>query len=232
MGNTARVLGGLSVLAAPLAIGIGDQFRMAAENNNDVAVTAGDDLLAETTRQLASIDAHLGLFQTAAWFFYAAALLTIPALITIWRLSVAGSRKWAWAGATMAAIGVIGQTVHLTGYFALMQESSQSLDLESAAKLQIALDQNVFLGALFFVPFLLCALGCTLPQAIGLRRAGVIPMWACLALVAATLVMFVVGSVPWTSALWTVLMVAGFAPAALAAMRTPQPVRDEVLVTV
>ena len=64
MGNKARVLGGLSVVAAPIAIGIGDQFRMAAEHNNDLAITAGDDLVAETTRQLASINANFGLFQT------------------------------------------------------------------------------------------------------------------------------------------------------------------------
>ena len=55
-------------------------------------------------------------------------------------------------------------------------------------------------------------------------RARVVPLWACLALVAATVLMFAVGSVPWTSALWTALMVAGMAPAAVTAIR-PRGVR-------
>ena len=225
MGHNARILGGLSVVAAPLAVGIGDQLRMAAEHNNDLGIVSGDDLLAETTDQLASVHANLGLFQAASWFFYAAALLTIPALVTIWWLSVGRSPRWAWAGASMAAVGVIGQTVHLTGYFGLMQVTSKAADLEQAAQLHVALDENAFVGALFFIPFLLCSLGCFVPQAIGLRRAHVVPLWACLAIVAATVLMFTMGSVPWTSALWATLMVIGFAPAAMAAMRSTQPTR-------
>jgi hypothetical protein len=228
MGHKARILGGLSVVAAPLAFGIGDQLRMAAEHNNDLGVVSGDDLVAETTGQLASVQANLGLFQAASWFFYAAALLTIPALVTIWWLSAGRSPRWAWTGASMAALGVIGQTVHLTGYFGLMQVTSQSADLEQAARLHVALDENVFVGAMFFIPFLLCSLGCFLPQAIGLRRARVVPLWSCLAIVAATVLMFTMGSVPWTSALWATLMVIGFAPAAIAAMRsTPVTRADE-----
>jgi hypothetical protein len=223
MGQTARVLGGVSLVAAPLALGIGDQLRMAAENDASVAITASG-AITDTTRQLASIHDHLGAFQAASWLFYLAAVLTIPALVTIWWLSVGRSPRWAWAGATMAAIGVIGQTVHLTAYFGLMQVTASSWDLEAAARLQDSLEANAFLGALFFVPFLLGALGCTLPQAIGLRRARVVPLWACLALVAATVLMFAVGSVPWTSALWTALMVAGMAPAAVTAIR-PRGVR-------
>lgn len=219
MGRKAQVLGGLTVVAVPLAIGIGDQLRMAAESANDLNVVAGDDLIGETTRQLASVDAQLELFQAASWLFYAAALLTIPALVTIWWLSVDRSPRWAWTGATLATIGVIGQTVHLTGYFGLMQVTSQWADLEQAARLHVALDSNVFVGAMFYIPFLLCSLGCWLPQAIGLRRSGVIPLWACLAVIAATVVMFTLGSGAWTGVLWTALMTAGLAPVALAIFR-------------
>ena len=225
MGQTARVLGGVSVVAAPLTIGIGDQLRMAAEHDASVAPSSGG-AIDDTVQQLANVHSNLALFQTASWFFYLAALLTIPALVTIWWLSVGRSPRWAWAGATMAAIGVVGQTVHLTAYFGLLQVGATSGDIEQAARLQESLESNVFIGALFFVPFLLCALGCTLPQAIGLRRARVVPLWSCLTLVAAMLMVFVLGMVPLTSAIWAGLMVIGFTPAAVAAIRTRPVARD------
>jgi hypothetical protein len=91
---------------------------------------------------------------------------------------------------------VVGQTVHLTGYFGLLQVSSQAADLEEQAKLHVALEQNAFLGALFLIPFLLCALGAPIPQAIGLRRARVLSLWACIAVVLAAALMLTVSSTP------------------------------------
>jgi hypothetical protein len=44
-------------------------------------------------------------------------------------------------------------------------------------------------------------------------------MWACICIVAGMVLFMATGSRPWASAVWTVLMVAGFAPAAIAALR-------------
>jgi hypothetical protein len=217
VGRKTRILGGASILLAPLAIGTADQLRMAAEGAQSAGAVDGDWNADKAADQLAAIASNSGTFEAAGWFSYAAVLLLVPALLAIWRLSADRAPRWATAGAVMAALGVVGATVHVTGYYALSQVLSQQGDLQAAGRLQIDMEELPFTLALF-APFFLGIL-CTIPQAVGLRRARVIPLWACVALIAGTLMFMVAGSVPASSAIWTALMVAGFAPAALALVR-------------
>jgi hypothetical protein len=154
------------------------------------------------------------LFIAAATLAYAGALLTLPALLAIWRLSVDRSPRWAWAGAVMATFGAAGQMVHVMSYYGLFLAAVRQDNHEAAAQLIVGAESTPFVLSIF-APFFLGLL-CSVPQAVGLRRARVVPLWACLALVTATAFFLFTGSTPWSSAIWTVLLVAGFLPAAAA----------------
>jgi hypothetical protein len=82
----------------------------------------------------------------------------------------------------------------------------------------VAAERTPFVIALF-TPFFLTLI-CPIPQAIGLRRARVLPLWACLSVVAGTVLFAVLGSTPWSTALWAVLVIVGYAPAAAAMLRS------------
>lgn len=83
----------------------------------------------------------------------------------------------------LAALGVLGQAVHLVAYYALNRVLAARGGRTEAAEVLIAAESDTFLLSLF-LPFFF-ALLCFIPQAIGLRRARVIPLWACLSIVAA-----------------------------------------------
>jgi hypothetical protein len=168
--------------------------------------------------QVSAIAEHSGQFAAASWLFLLGALLTIPALLAIWSISVGRSTRWAWTGAVLAMLGVIGQVVHLALYFALQQAYATELGGEIGFKLDTALEDVPFAMAIF-MPFFLSFLA-PVPQAIGLLRARVIPLWAMLALIGGVATMMVLGSTPLASLAWTALTVAGFAPAALAVLRS------------
>ena len=90
-------------------------------------------------------------------------------------------------------------------------------DRRAAAEFLVAAETSPFLIALF-TPFFLTLL-CPIPQAVGLFRSRVLPLWACLSIVAGTLLFAAVGSTPWSTAVWAVLVIAGAAPAAAAMLR-------------
>ncbi|MFA9446700.1 hypothetical protein [Egicoccus sp. AB-alg6-2] len=217
MGRTVRIVGGASIVLAPLLFGIGDQVRMVADPPTEAGIV-GEYGIEEATASLAMINANRATFVVASYLFYVAMLLTIPALLAIWRISVARAPRWAWTGAVLAMLFALGQVVHLVGHFAMSQVFAAHDDLTTAAELTLAAESNAFIMALF-VPLYLVGLLATIPQAVGLRRARVIPLWATLCLVAGTVLFVVAGSTPATSAIWTVLLVTGLAPAASAMLR-------------
>jgi hypothetical protein len=214
MGRIIRAVGAASIVAAPLAIGIGDQVRMSAEGGGEqvgVVQEWGQD---QAVAQVSAIAEHSGQFAAASWLFLLGALLTIPALLGIWSISVGRSSRWAWTGAVLAMLGVIGQVVHLALYFALQQAYAAGLGGELGYEVDSALEQVPF-AMVIFMPFFLSFLA-PIPQSIGLRRARVVPLWAVVALIAGVMAMMLLGSTPVTSLVWTALTVAGFAPAAVA----------------
>lgn len=222
MGRIATVVAGMSPVLVPLSFGAGDQLRLQA----DTAATSGGDYgPRQIVDELGVIAAHPGQFLAASYLLYLAALLSIPALLTIWRLAAHASPRWAWAGAVMAALGVVGQSVHLVAYFGINRVLAEQPDAIAASGLRLALESDLLMSSLF-APFFL-ALVCFVPQAVALRRAAVIPTWACLSVITGTVLFVVVGSQPWSSALWTLLLVVGFAPATAAVLRERSPLKDD-----
>lgn len=217
MSRTTKLIGGAAIVAAPALVAVSDELRMVAEGTFSTGLVDTEYGVDTVLRDLAAIEANRGLFELSAALYYAAVLLMIPALLAIWRLSVERAPRWAWTGAVLAALGVCGLMVHITGYQGGMLTALDVTDEAAAAEFMVEMGTTPFVVALF-TPFFL-ALVAPLPQAIGLRRAGVLPLWACLAVVAATVLYAVVGSTPWSAAVAGVLFVVGFAPAALALLR-------------
>ena len=59
------------------------------------------------------------------------------------------------------------------------------------------------------------------PQAVGLRRAKVIPLWAAIVVIAATVAIAALGSTPISAAVWALGLVTRLAPAAYHMARQP-----------
>jgi hypothetical protein len=209
---------GTCIVLAPLSVGLADQLRMAAEAPSSAGIIDTEYGVQSVLTNLSAISDNQGLFVAAASLAYVGALLAIPALLAIWRLSISASPRWAWTGAVMAALGVTGQVVHVAMYHAMALVASQQEDREGAAQLIVNAETTPFVLAIF-TPFFLALLS-PVPQAIGLRRARVLPLWACLSVVVGTVFFLFVGSTTWSSAIWTLLLVTGFAPAAAATLRT------------
>jgi len=217
MNRKATAAAGVSVLLAPILIAVGDQFRMLATASEE-AGNLQEWGVEQAMADFLAIDAHRGAYETASWIFYAAAVMTIPALLVVWRLAVHRSPRWAWAGVALGVCSVAGQFVHLMGHFGANQVFSAQEDLEGAAQLLVDWEGNVFSMAVF-APYLIGLLFAPMVQAISLKRARVIPWWALVAVVVGSVLFAVLGSTPVVSTIWAVLLVAGFAPAAALAIR-------------
>jgi hypothetical protein len=218
MGRKATWFGAASMLGAPLLIGLGDQIRMAGVDRSESAGIVDTEYgVEQAARYLEQVAANAGAFTASGAMTYAGVLLLIPALVTIWRVSVAGSPRWAWAGAVLATLSVLGHMVHLQGYHATNLALSPFADQPLAGDLMMAMEREPFSLALF-LPFLVGWL-CYVPQAVGLRRAGAIPTWAMASVIAGTLVFVVIGSTPWSTGFWIIALIAGLFPAARTATR-------------
>lgn len=215
MGRIPRIGGGTSIVLWPALAGLGGALAMLSRPAEDAGLVDTEWGVEPLLAELEVIEQHTGLFTLAAALFYAAALVMIPALIAIWRLSVDRAPRWAWAGAVVATLGVVGQVVHLN-YFAGTLAAVGAPDRRAAAEFLVALDSTPFVLALFF-PFLLSLLA-PVVQVVGLRRARVVPLWAALAVSAGVGLVLGMGNVQWSNALATGLLVAGFAPAARAVL--------------
>jgi hypothetical protein len=227
MGRTSKVIGAAAIGTVPVLVAVADELRMAAEGTFSAGLVDTEYGVDTVVESLGTIEQNRGLFALSAAVSYVAVLLMIPALLAIWRLSVARAPRWAWTGAVMAALGVCGSMVHLTGYHGSTLTALDMADRTAAAEFMVAMESTPFVIALF-TPFFLVLL-CPLPQAIGLLRARVVPLWACVSVVAGMLLSVFVGSTPWSTALAGLLFVAGFTPAALALLRGHDgvaPVRD------
>jgi hypothetical protein len=216
MARIAQVVGGGSMVLAPLLAGTGGALAIAARPAESAGVVDTEWGVEAQLADLAGIAQNQGLFTLSAYCFYAAALLAVPALVAVWHLSVQRSPRWAWTGAVVAALGTVGQVVHL-GYWAQNLAAAGFEDQRSAAEFLVFMDGTPFVLAAF-VPFFFSLLAPTV-QAIGLRRARVIPLWATLSITLATVLSVALGNMQLSNAAITVLMVAGFAPAAAVMLR-------------
>lgn len=216
MARIAQVVGGGSMVLAPLLAGTGGALAIASRPAESVGVVDTEWGVEAQLADLTTIAENEGLFALSGYCFYAAALLAIPALVSVWRLSVGRSPRWAWAGVVMAALGAVGQVVHL-GYWGQNLAGAGFSDQRAAAEFLVFLDGTPFVLATF-VPFLIGLLA-PIVQAVGLRRAGAVPLWAALSIVAAAVLALAVGNQQWNNAAVTALLVAGLAPAAATMVR-------------
>jgi hypothetical protein len=208
-----KVVLGASIVLAPLTLGTADQLRMR------VMPPDGEYGEATVVAMLESVAANATTWTAVSYLIYVGLFLSIGAMLAIWRLSVDRAPRWAWAGVVLAGLGVIGQAVHLMGHFALLGAFATHEDPAVAAELYLQVEEYGFALALF-VPFLIGLLA-IIPQAVGLRRARVIPIWAAVAVGVGVVSMLVAGgSTPVATALYTGLVVVGLAPAAIAMVRS------------
>lgn len=212
MARIAQVVGGGSMVLAPLVAGIGGALAIASRPEESAGVVDTEWGVETQLADLTTIADNQGLFALSGYCFLSAALLAIPALVAVWRLSVQRSARWAWAGAVVATLGVVGQVVHL-GYWAQNLAAADFADQRAAAEFLVFMDGTPFVLATF-VPFFFGLLA-PIVQGVGLRRARVIPLGAALSIAAATVLALAVGNLQWNNAAITVLMIAGFAPAAV-----------------
>jgi hypothetical protein len=221
MRRGTKVLLGASIVLAPLILGSADQLRMS------VMPPDGEYGEAVVVAMLESIAANETTWTAVSYLNYVGLFLSIGALLAIWRLSVDRAPRWAWAGVLLAGVGVIGAAVHLMGHFATLGAFATHEDPVVAAGLYLQLEENGFAMALF-VPFLLGLLA-IIPQAVGLRRARVIPIWAAVAIGVGVVSMIVAGgSTPVATGLYTALVVVGLTPAAIAMVRSGSLTREAV----
>ena len=214
MGRTTKLVGGAAIVTVPVLVAVADELRMAAEGTFSAGLVDTEYGVDTVVRDLATIEQNRGLFVLSSSLSYVAVLLMIPALLAIWRLSVGRAPRWAWTGAVMAALGVCGSMVHIAGYHGSTITALDVADRTATAEFMVAMETTPFMISMYSLFFL--TLLCPLPQAVDLFRARVIPLWACLSVVAGTVVFAFVGSTPWSSALAGVLFVTGFGPATLA----------------
>lgn len=209
---SARRLGALATLAFPATIVVADFFRIRAE-----AASVGDGSTVDSiSSMLASIESRSGDFALAAWLFYAAALLTIPTVLFLWRSSVERAPRLAWAAGVLGALAVIGQIAHCMGYFAPLLAFSAG-DHVAGAQAQHVLDSSVY-GLAVFAPYLIGVAFFPPVAAVALRRAGVTPLWAMVAVILGSVAFAVLAGPWWVTAVWGVALIAGFWPAARAGL--------------
>ena len=206
---SARRIGAVATAAFPITIVVADFFRIRAEKGS-----VGDGSTAESiVSQLDAVEASGGSFTIAAWLFYAAALLTIPMVLFLWRLAVDGSPRWAWAAGVLGAGAVTGQIAHCMGYFAPLLAYAGG-DHELGAQAQVALNNDIY-GLAVFAPYLIGVMLFPPVAAVALRRARVLPRWAMAAVIAGGALFLVMADPWWVTAVWGVALLAGFAPAVL-----------------
>ena len=204
---SARTLGAAATAAFPVTIVVADFFRIRAEEGS-----VGDGTTVESiASQIAAVEASSGAFAAASWLFYAAALLTIPMTLFLWRLAVDGSPRWAWAAGTLGALAVTGQIAHCMGYFAPLKAYA-TWDAELGAQAQLALNGDAY-GFAVFVPYLVGIMLFPPVAAIALRRARVIPLWAMVSTLVGSLAFLVLAGPWWVTVVWGAGLLVGFAPA-------------------
>jgi hypothetical protein len=202
------VASGVCLLAWPVVLVIADLIRMTADTSDGEG----------TVGVLTAISENLGAFQLAGWLFYLLAVLTIPVTIVLWRLAVDRSPKLAWTGAVLGTMSVVGQFVHLSGYFGTMQALAQQSDLAVAAEMADAQATGGFASVLF-APYLIGLILAPLFQSIALVRAKVLPVWAMVSVIVGQVVFTVLQSTPVGTSAYGLLLLVGFLPAALLAIR-------------
>jgi len=213
MGRFARIVGAVSIIAAPVLLGAADELRMFSEQATGEVGIVTESGEAEALAQFAAIARNMSMYEGAAWLAFAGVLLSIPAAAAMWALAKDRSRIWAWTGLVLGVLGIVGQVVHLVGYYAHQLLFASAIDPAIGLRVANALEEQAYFAVLF-IPFFFAYLA-YVPQTVALRRARTIPLWTMIVALAATVLFLGLGSTPISTAVWALGLAVGLAPAAL-----------------
>ena len=216
MNNTHPTRRGLAsgtvcLLLTPLVTMAADIARMAAERSGALVGLISASGADEATAMFAAIDANRGTYHLASWLALAAAILSIPAVAAVRGLTAHRSPRWSMAATITGICLVIGQFVHLLGYYAWNQILVALPDRAAALAVVELTGQSVF-GQVVFSPYLIGVLLFWPFAAVALWRSRGIPLWAFVLVLVGALVMIVAGSSYLTSPVVAMATVVGMAP--------------------
>ncbi|WP_041789854.1 hypothetical protein [Microlunatus phosphovorus] len=207
------------LLLTPLVTMAADIVRMMAERSGALVGMVSGTGADQTAAMFATIEANLGTYQLASWLALAAAIVAIPGVAAVRTLTADRSPRWSMAALITGICLVIGEFVHLMGYYAWNQILVAFPDREAAIAVSDLTQQNVF-GLVVFSPYLIGVLLFWPFAAVALWRSRAIPIWAFVLVLVGGLVMTVAGSSYLTSPVWAIATTVGLAPALVTQLRS------------
>lgn len=221
MTSTSRwtAIGATCLVLTPLVTAAADLMRMSAESSGAPTGLVDAYGTEQASATLSAIEANLGAYEIASWLALAAAVLAVPAVATVRRLTVTSSRRWSAGALVIGICLVVGQFVHLMGYYAWNQILVSISDREAAAAVAVQSESNTF-AMVVFAPYLVGALLFFPVAAVALRRSGAIPRRAVVLVVAAGAAMAVIGSSFVSSPIWGTATALGMLPVLVGQLRS------------
>lgn len=213
------VVGATCLLLTPAVTAAADIARMWAESSGATTGIVDADAADQTAAMLTAIADRLGTYQLASWLALVAALLAVPAVATVRRLTAARTPRWSLAVLVIGGCLVVGQFVHLMGYFAWNQVLATLPDRQAAIAVANVIGGNAF-GQAVFAPYLIGVLLFWPAAAVALYRARQLPRWALVLVLLAGLAMAVLGSSYGVSPAWAGATTLGLLPILLAQLRS------------
>lgn len=213
------------LLLTPLGTMAADIVRMMAERSGALVGMVSGTGADQTAAMFATIEANLGTYQLASWLALAAAIVAIPGVAAVRTLTANRSPRWSMAALITGICLVIGEFVHLMGYYAWNQMLVASPDRQAAVELGMQTEQNVF-GLVVFAPYLIGVLLFWPFAGVALWRSRLIPVWSLGLVLAGAVVMIVAGSSFITSPVSAIATVVGLAPVLVARSRSARTSAD------
>ena len=212
-------VGTVCLLLTPLVNAAADIARMVAEQSGALVGLISESGADQATAMFAAIAANTGTYQLASWLALVAAILAIPGVAAVRRLTANRSPRWSMAATITGICLVAGEFVHLMGYYAWNQILTALPDRTAAVAVVDLTGQNVF-GQVVFAPYLIGVLLFWPFAAAALWRSRAIPVWALVLVLVGGLVMVVAGSSYLTSPVWAIATTVGMAPALVTQLRS------------
>lgn len=217
--NRWIAVGATCLVLTPLVTAAADLARMWAESSGATTGIIDTDADAQVSSLLTAIAAEPGIYQLASWLALAAAVLAVPAVATVRGLTIDRTPRWSLAALLIGGCLVVGEFVHLMGYFAWNQILAGLPDHQAAVAVTTATGHNTF-GLVVFAPYLIGMLLFWPVAGIALYRAGQLGRWALALVLLAGLAMAVLGSSYVVSPAWAGATTAGLLPVLVARLRS------------
>ncbi len=176
--NFGRTLAGLSLIAAPLLLGVGEVLRLSIEQG---AFTGEEE-------HLANVAGSAGLWQAMTMLNMVAVILFVPVVLGLVHLIRPGAPVLAHLGSALAMVGLLGAAGHNVFAFVLGGAMAR---LEDARPQMVELVGPLEESPSFLLVLLMFLVGFVLGfllLAVGLYRSRAVHRWAAVAVAVAMLV--------------------------------------------